>query len=88
MEQEALLASTYVKNKNIEPGMLLVLRNYHDQWNTSHQHARPIGFVVKAHIFENTQDKRGACAYQILFSNGALEYEMEGYVRNVYKVVE
>jgi len=26
-------------------------------------------------------------SYHILFSNGAYELEMEGYVRNVYKVV-
>jgi len=75
-----------VKREPITPGTLLALRDPNDQWNTTHQRERLAGIVLKVHLFENEQDK-GTCAYHILFSNGAYELEMEGYVRNVYRVV-
>jgi len=75
-----------VKRHPITPGTLLALRDPWDEWNTSHQRERPLGFVVKTYTHE--RDPIHPHSYHILFSNGTYEYEMEGYVRNVYKVVE
>jgi len=74
-----------VKREPITPGTLLAIRDPNDQWNTSHQRERPFGFVVKTYTHE--RDPIHPRSYHILFSNGTYEYEMEGYVRNVYKVV-
>jgi hypothetical protein len=82
------LAGDHVKKmKSITQGTLLILRNPSDQWHTYHQHARPMGIVVKTYDHTNTSKSFNNIAYHILFSNGAYEYEMEGYVRNVYEVV-
>ena len=75
----------HVKEKPITPGALLILRDPCDTWNTSHQLDRPLGFVVTTYTHE--RDPIHPHSYHILFSNGTYEYEMEGYVRNVYKVV-
>ena len=73
-----------MKREPITPGTLLALRDPCDKWNTSHQLDRPLGFVVKTYTHE--RDPIHPHSYHILFSNGTYEYEMEGYVRNVYKV--
>ena len=78
-------AGDHVKEKPITPGTLLALRDPGDVWNTSHQRSRALGFVVK--VYPHPEDFTHPRSYHILFSNGAYEYEMEGYVRNVYKVV-
>lgn len=74
-----------MKREPITPGTLLVIRDPNDKWNTTHQRERPLGFVVKVH--HHKDDPIHSRSYHILFSNGAYELEMEGYVHNVYKVV-
>jgi hypothetical protein len=85
LEQETLLEGDHVKREPITPGTLHAIRDPWDEWNTSHQRERPLGFVVKTYTHE--RDPIHPHSYHILFSNGAYELEMEGYVRNVYKVV-
>lgn len=67
-----------------QPGTILTLRDPHDQWNTSHQHARPHGIIIKSYPSLLSPN----ISYHILFSNGAYEYELHDYVQNVYRKLE
>ena len=85
MEQKALLEGDHMKSEPITPGALLVLQDPWDEWNDAHQRERPFGFVVKTYTHKH--DPIHPHSYHILFSNGAYEYEMHGYIRGRYKVV-